>query len=411
MKNYRHSVILDRSFNLLTKLRSVQFKELPKDIQMDWLEKIWLELFGNLIKPNHSHSRVILHFALGSVLAIGNELDIQEPLIAKLESQNRAKRSIRCYKTLGVYLYLKRLANKLTLNEKQFLENYRKIQLGALYVLVSAPENEALTNEVLNYLRHDFWLTKSTAEELVNNYVPKTNLIGSNFWVRKSQSGGKWTIPYKKLGEKIKYLRSECCQISQSELGEMIGLSTISVFHLEKGDRKIDVIELWLVAREFADKSNEFKLLSECLGEILEKQPEKGLYLDSNKLSQKQTDLISQYFSRDNESFELKSTVRQAINLISVNNFSKTSRITANPKCGIEPYKRLGEKVKALRTQNGISRSQFSKQAGIAWIAVFHLERGDRRMDVAELWATSKIFAGNSGEFLVLLKCLEKMFN
>lgn len=410
MKNYRYLEILDRSFNLLTKLRSDRFAGLPAHIQLDWLEKVWLELLTGLTRSNCTHGRVTLHFALGSVLAIGGEIGLQEILISKLEPQNKPKHSIDCCKTLRVYSYVKRLADSLAVSEEEFLATHRKIKLGAIYVLSSAPDSKELTSEVLDYLHRNFWLDKLTAEALVESYAPKTNLVGARFWVKKSRSEYRWATPYEKLGEKIKYLRSEC-RLSQSELGEKLGLSTIAIFHLEKGDRKLDAVELWLIAKEFAHKSQEFKILAECLEGILGGRSEKDLGLDSNKLSQEQSSVINLYFSGGEDSLKLRSAVRQAIGSISIDSpCLKASRFKPNPKCGIAPYKKLGKNIRLLRIQNGISRSHLSKEAGIAWVAVFHLERGDRRVDIAELLAISKMFAGSSSEFLVLLKCLEKIF-
>lgn len=263
MKKPRYLDLLDRNFNLLENLTTPQFQEMPREIQYNWLEKSCFEVIEEVAKVNGCiYARVALHFILGAILEISDRMELQENLIAKIEAQQQAKRAIDCQKTLKAYFYLKKLADRVQLPEREFLENYCNIYLSALYLLSSVPDSQLLTDEVIDHLKRGFLLDKATADAFIEVYLPnvKPKRICPN-----DLCG---IAPYKKLGEKVRHLRLDN-QLTLLQLGEKIGLAEVSIFRIEKGDRRLDAVELWLVAKTFAERSQEFKILAECLEKVL----------------------------------------------------------------------------------------------------------------------------------------------
>lgn len=269
MEKPSYLALLDRSFALLESLASPHFQEMPVEIRFNWLEKSSEEILHELSKVNGCvYARVALQFALGAVLQIAKKMGLEGELIAKIEAGQSTKRAIDCQKTLKAYSYLKKLIDRTQLSDRKFLEKYCNIHLRALYLLGSVADNESLTNEVIDHLNYGFVLDKETAFDFIEAYSdtkpkrsePKPKRISPN-----SLCG---IVPYKKLGEKVRHLRLDG-ELTLMQLGEKIGLAEASIFHVEKGDRRLDAVELWLIAKTFAGRSQEFKVLSECLEKVL----------------------------------------------------------------------------------------------------------------------------------------------
>ena len=55
-------------------------------------------------------------------------------------------------------------------------------------------------------------------------------------------------------------------------------------------------------------------------------------------------------------------------------------------------YKKLGERIRKLREEAGLSQEEFSKKIGISRVSISQLEKGERKISAEEIAKISKIF-------------------